>query len=499
MFMDDEVMNAIRKMRSVGSDTQAWEVKEAVVDLPKSLLETISAFSNRNGGTIVLGLSEKNGFKPAKGFDAEATYSKMQVIGDHLTPIVRMEIEKVVFEGAVLIVARVPELDRHLKPCYITARGRYDGSFIRSGDGDRHLRPYEIDRLLETQRQPKFDTEAVVGSTVDDLNPVILQSIISRARQLFPRVFGTLSDETILIQLGVLKKMEDVVHPTLAGLLAAGIFPQKYFPRLEVVFTVFPGTTKTPDPKTGVRYLDSKELIGPIPDILMETLALVQQRMSTGAVVEGGLRRDIPDYPIVAVREAIANALQHRDYSPEGRGTHVQVNLYSDRLEITNPGGLYGATTVESLGKDGISSTRNEILSRLLTYTPFEAGYVVENKGTGFLTIQQSLADSLMPPPKVENSLTFFRLTFEKRRITKAEGMIRGRENIAEAILSELSKRTSLSVAELVSMSGLARATISNQIRALVKAGKIEPIEKRNSPKQRYRLVRQGYALDDRS
>ena len=104
-----------------------------------------------------------------------------------------------------------------------------------------------------------------------------------------------------------------------------------------------------------------------------------------------------------------------------------------------------------------------------------------------------------MPPPKVENSLTFFRLTFEKRRITKAEGMIRGRENIAEAILSELSKRTSLSVAELVSMSGLARTTISNQIRALVKAGKIEPIEKRNSPKQRYRLVRQGYASDDRS
>lgn len=222
----------------------------------------------------------------------------------------------------------------------------------------------------------------------------------------------------------------------------------------------------------------------------MDVLALVQQRMSTGAVVEGGLRKDIPDYPIVAVREAVANALQHRDFSPEGRGTHVQVNLYSDRLEITNPGGLYGATTVESLGKEGLSSTRNEILSRLLTYTPFESGYVVENKGTGFMTIRQSLADSLMPPPKVENSLSFFRLTFEKRRLTKAEGATQSWHNTAQGIISELAKHTSLSIAELVNMSGLSRATISNHVRKLVQAGIIEPIERLRSPRQRYRLVR---------
>ena len=89
--------------------------------------------------------------------------------------------------------------------------------------------------------------------------------------------------------------------------------------------------------------------------------------------------------------------------------------MYSDRLEIINPGGLYGSTTVESLGKEGISSTRNEFLSRLLTYTPFDDGYVVENKGTGFMTIESSLAAALMPPPNVHNSLTFFKLTCEKR------------------------------------------------------------------------------------
>ena len=149
--------------------------------------------------------------------------------------------------------------------------------------------------------------------------------------------------------------------------------------------------------------------------MLVETLTMVQMRMNTGAFLEDALRKDVPDYPLIAVREAVANALQHRDYSPEGRGTHVEVNMYSDRLEITNPGGLFGSTTIESLGKEGISSSRNEHLSRLLTCTPFESGYVVENKGTGFMVIESSLAQALMPLPKIQNSLTFFKLTFEKR------------------------------------------------------------------------------------
>ena len=485
MFTDREVIDAIRRMRKVGSDTQAWEVKEAVLDLPKSLSETISAFANLHGGMIILGLSERNGFTPAEGFDAEATYSKMQIAGDELTPVVRMEIEKVAFENAFLVVARVPETARHLKPCFITARGRYEGSFVRTGDGDRHLTPYEVDRLLEFGRQPRFDAQAVPESSMEELNPEILQGILSRVRRQSPRVFGSLSDETVLIQLGA------VLRPTLAGLLTAGIFPQRLFPRLEVVFTVFPGTTKTADPKTGLRYIDSKELIGPIPDILSEALELVERHMSRAAVIrEDCLHREIPEYPIAAVREAIVNALQHRDYSPAGRSTHVQVNLYADRLEVLSPGGLYGAATAESLGKEGVQSTRNEILSRLLSYTPFEGGCVVRNKGNGFFAIRASLADLQMPPPKVENALTFFRVTFEKRRFVEPGGKPARWENPTVGILSALAREPNLSVAELVALSGLSRATVSKYVRDLVVSGKIVPLERPRSPKQRYRLVR---------
>lgn len=493
MIIEQDVLEALEHMRQIGADTQHWEVKEAVVDLPKSLLDTISAFSNMHGGTIILGVSEKNGFHPAKSFDANKTYTKLQTVGDRLTPVVRMEIEKMIFENQMIVVAYVPELPKNQKPCYITQKGRYEGAFIRSGDGDRRLSLYEVDRLAEGAFQPHYDIEPVAAASINDLNKNTLTAIIRRARDIFPRVFATLPDETILIQLGVLTKVDDRICPTLSGLLVAGIFPQRFFPRLEVVFTVYPGVSKTGNEKTGVRYLDSKEIVGSIPDMLVETLTMVQMRMNTGAVLEGALRKDVPDYPLIAVREAVANALQHRDYSPEGRGTHVEVNMYSDRLEITNPGGLFGSTTIESLGKEGISSSRNEYLSRLLTYTPFESGYVVENKGTGFMVIESSLAQALMPPPKIQNSLTFFKLTFEKRRRTMIEMSNRSWEVIDEAIIAELTSRGSCSIKELMAMSGLSRATMTSHIRKLVRTGRVEPTENARSPKQRYRVVRNDH------
>lgn len=484
-----EVRDMISHMRKVGSDTQTCEVKEAAQGLPKSIGETISAFSNMSGGMIILGLSEKKNFALVHGFDSQKIYSELQAAGDSMTPVVRMEIEKIPFESGTIVVAKVPPAPAFERPCFITKRGKYDGSFIRSGDGDRHLSAYEVDRLAEARTQPTFDLEPVKTATFADLNPEIVKKIVRRVKDLFPRVFGQLEEETILIQLGMIVRIDGVVYPTMAGLLAAGRFPQQFFPRLEVVFTLYAGTSKSGDLQTGERYVHSKELVGSIPDMLMDVLTLVREKMNVGAIIEGGLRRDVPDYPLVAVREAVANALQHRDYSPEGRGTHIQVNMYADRLEITNPGGLYGITTVESLGKEGISSARNVYLSRLLTYTPFDDGFVVENKGAGFMVIESALAQASMPPARVKNSLTFFSLTLEKRRKPAAQQGVQPRTPLDEAILEELRRSCSLSVKDMMAMFGLSRPTIAKHIRNLVEGKMIEPLEPSRSPKQRYRLA----------
>ena len=102
----------------------------------------------------------------------------------------------------------------------------------------------------------------------------------------------------------------------------------------------------------------------------MKRLALfwmLQRNMKRRSIVRGLFREDLWEYPETAIREALVNALAHRDLSPAARGTPVQIQMFPDRLEIVNPGGLYGAVTVDQLGQEGISSARNQLLMRLLT------------------------------------------------------------------------------------------------------------------------------------
>lgn len=165
--------------------------------------------------------------------------------------------------------------------------------------------------------------------------------------------------------------------------------------------------------------------------------------------------------------------------------------MYADRLEILNPGGLYGDVTVETLGESGMSSTRNQYLSNILETTPYpDGGYVVENRGTGYQEIEEQLKRAMMLPPQPRDSLTSFCLTFEKRRLDSSEVGAKRSESIDEAIKNALHERVSASTKELVEASGLSRSAITSHIKSLVASGVVEPMEPARSPKQRYRLKR---------
>ena len=124
--------NTINELRRIGNDSQRFEVKEAKQSLPKSLVETMSAFSNSSGGFIILGISEKNGFAPVEGFEARRIQDALANECDKLTPPVRPQIEVIPFEESLVVCARVKEMHPRDKPCYITARGMYDSSYAVS-------------------------------------------------------------------------------------------------------------------------------------------------------------------------------------------------------------------------------------------------------------------------------------------------------------------------------------------------------------------------------
>ena len=286
-----------------------------------------------------------------------------------MTPPVRANIALVPYENRQIVVAEIPPLQPRDKPCFVTAKQVYGGSFIRTGDGDRRLSPYEVDRLRENKTQPYWDTEVVEEASISDLDGELLSGLLHREKSAHPRILAKLPDDEVLSKLRITGKGQDGnLHPTLAGLLALGLFPQEYFPRLTVTYAVYPGSTKASMP-SGQRHLDSGTLAGSIPVLIADALTVVSKNMRVGGVIRGALRHDLVDYSLPAIREALANALMHRDYSPVARGTQVQLNMYADRLEILNPGGLFGTATIDSLGKTGLSSARNQFLSRLLEVT----------------------------------------------------------------------------------------------------------------------------------
>ena len=483
-----DIGRIIKDLKAAGTDTQDVEVKESGQKLPVSIVETLSAFANATGGTIVLGLSEANGFTPVPGFRAKAMADSLATVSsDKMIPPVRPDIDIAEYNGAQYVVAHVPECIPRDKPCYVAERGVYQGSFIRVSDGDRKLSSYEVDRLLENRLQPSFDIEPIQQARCEDLDPDLVNAVLARQRQLHPRIFASLPDEDALVSLHVLARDENGrTAPTLAGLLALGTYPQSIFPRLTVVFTAYEdGAGDSP----ATTYADAETMAGPIPAILEDTLAAVQRNMHIGEVPSTAAQsaEGVPDYPLAAVREAVANALMHRDYSPASRGSAIHVILYPDRLEVVSPGGLYGTLTLEDLSTPGHFSTRNQFLSSLLESVPYKGGYLIEGWGAGYRLMEHELARAGLEGPEVHDSISRFTLII--RRPTQAPATLGDNPGFSDDVLAFLAGVPDASAAEIAAATGLARSTVTYRIRKLESLELVERIGEPRSPKQRYRLA----------
>lgn len=395
----------LARLRALGVEPTDVEVKAAGGGLPKSVVETVSAFANGAGGTILLGVDEAAGFTPAARFDARAVRDALaDACANKVEPPCRAPIEIDDVDGALVVRLDVPELDPVEKPCFVTARGAYGGSYIRGGDGDRHLSHYEITQLLSNRGQPTFDREPVAGATEADLNADLVAACLARVRRRSP-AFRNAQREQLLVRLSILAPDGDgVLRPTLAGLLCLGEYPQQFFPQLFVSFIVLPRLRMGELSPDGRRFLDNATITGPIPDMVADVVAFAIRNMRAGAIIVGIGREDRYDYPLAVVRELIVNALMHRDYSPEAQGAQVQVELYPDRLVVRSPGGLFGPITVAELGSEEHPTTsRNRTLAALLSdiEDPVNRNEpLCENRGSGLLSVLAELRRVGMSPPE---------------------------------------------------------------------------------------------------
>ncbi|MFD3590904.1 ATP-binding protein [Streptomyces sp. NPDC058683] len=411
-----ELTTIIADLRSEGSDIAEVEVKLAAGGFPQTLAPTLSAFANTpGGGTLIFGLDESDNFSSVGVYDVAGCKAALANLARNgMEPPLNPISWSFEFEGREIVVAQVDELSTTLKPCRVKGTGR---SYLRSYDGDYELSSLEEQAFIANRDTPRFDREAVTAATVHDLDPSLVSAYVETCKT-SSAALERLQDADVLFRTGVVTERGG--PPTVAGILALGIYPQQYFPNLVIQASVAPG----PADPVGTRAVDSKRFDGPIPLILDQALRWVQRNTRTRVRFgRDGHGRDEPEYPIEAVRELLSNALMHRDLGPYALGEAITLKLESSQLILSNPGGLWGLT-VDRLGKTGVTSARNGYLTRICQNVRYSRDQrVVEAMASGIPTVLRSLKDAGMVPPQFHDQGVRFTVRVPNHTLLASEDL----------------------------------------------------------------------------
>jgi ATP-dependent DNA helicase RecG len=202
-----------------------------------------------------------------------------------------------------------------------------------------------------------------------------------------------------LRRLKVLRVVDDHLTPTMAGVLLFAREPQQFVPQSVVGLARFPGTTRGT-----TQIVDRADVEGDLAETIDRAEAFVRRNTRIASKIYHAQRLEITEYPYPAIREAIANAVIHRDYWQAG--SRAQVAIYADRIEVESPGGLLPPITVETLGHTP-PVWRNPDLAGLL----YRLGYI-EQFGTGIERMRRDMRAHGLPEPRFEAGPGWFRVTF---------------------------------------------------------------------------------------
>jgi ATP-dependent DNA helicase RecG len=366
---------------------------------PETIAETLVAFANTEGGTLVVGVNPDGEVTDPK-LDGAALEKALKEADDLCNPtIVIGNWEEVEADSGTAYTIRVPRS--------IELHALTDGRvLIRSGINNRPLGGQEILRLASAKSTGDFEAEVVPGVTKDDFSRKMIDEYLAKRAERTKRPYNGKIDD-LLQEIGV---VDSQGNPTVAGIMLFSEYPQQWLPQSSVVFAKFVG--KTPRGEDGLAgYSRREEITGPVPRLIEQAWNLIWGEMAVSAVVKGLEREETYEYPQFAVREAIVNAISHRDYRLKGR--RIEVRMYSDRLEVISPGGLPGFITVENIVDEHFS--RNPRIVNGL----FQWGYI-EELGLGIDRMMEVMQQAGHNPPFFDARPYSFAVTLYNARERQA-------------------------------------------------------------------------------
>lgn len=472
-----EKLNEIQKLKC---ETQNLELKSAGVDCPRRLYDTLSSFSNQDdGGIIIFGIDENNNYSESGVYDAQDLQKKINEQCLQMEPVVRPLLTVVEKDGKSFVAAEIPGIDLAERPCYYKGGGRLKGAYTRIGDSDEPMTEYEIYSYEAFRKKYQDDIRGIFRVTLPALNQEKLGEYIQKLKNGKPNL-ANLPDTEIYELMSITRNQE----VTLSATLLFGPYPQAYFPQLCIIATVLPGNEMGQVGDLGERFLDNQRIEGSISEMLQGALQFVRKNMRMKTIVnpKTGEREDQTDYPLLAVREAIVNALVHRDYSIHTEGMPIQILMFENCMEIRNPGGIYGRIKIDQLGKVQ-PDTRNPVLAAAL-----EVLGITENRYSGIPTIRREMeAYHLRAPEFVEERGNFVVRFYKEVQESKHPAKEQQTEEIRNLVLFCKTPRTRKEICEYLGLSSMSYA-IQTHIMPLVEQGiiRLSIPDKPKSSKQLY-------------
>ncbi|MEM7127368.1 MAG: ATP-binding protein [Chloroflexota bacterium] len=372
----------------------------------RSVAETLTAMANTNGGILVLGVNKRGVIQESVDINRvreTAANAMLQTEPPLILPSPQtFELTPGAWGRGDVIVLTVPPGLPHL----YSTQGRY---LARTSTKNRSLQPNELRSLLLERGDSGFESIPADGTTIHYLDS-------RRVERYLHQIEAAPDEDTVqlLISKGCLAEgasespadevLEDqgqdsdrMAMPTMAGILLFGQDPQQIVRSAEIICVRYAGESM------GDEFV-RQDIQGVLPEQIRQAEAFIVSNMRRGMTLNGLSRDETTEYPVAVVREAIVNAIAHRDYSIRGEG--IRIFMFSDRMEVYSPGRLPGHVTLDNLVNERYS--RNEAIVAVLT----DLGYI-ERLGYGIDRMIATMNENGLEAPLFEETAAGFRVTLQ--------------------------------------------------------------------------------------
>jgi ATP-dependent DNA helicase RecG len=358
-----------------------------------NLNKEIVAFANAKGGRILIGVADNGTIKNKQlGNDQK---SNIQVIARECDPSIDISVESVDGQSNVLVVIVKEGLN---KPYRCST-----GFYMREGANSNKRTTHEVYEMFREADRFSFDDKLCLKADFEKyFEPTTLKRFFAEAKK-----EQILSDVDTLHNLGVLEFVDGKPVFNNTGILFFTKEPERFLSQAIIQCARYKGIIK-------VDFEDQKNMTSDVISNIDDCFTFLRRSLDVAYKFESGkpTRTEVWEIPHVALKEALINSIAHRDYVH--RGTHIQVEVFDDRVSITNFGGLPKGLEVEDFGRK--SMHRNPNMVNLLHRSNF-----IEKMGTGIFRINEALEQAGLPKAEFEISEYWFSIIFKRKKTNKSE------------------------------------------------------------------------------